>query len=118
MHTTHTIHLNKKKILVASDGIPSHLLKHTLIWNTCNIDKDLKIFLPDWPRSKILFGFFILTASTPLLFLFLFFQSFAFLFVATWTPMRSLALFVAILNRAAAQASLEFAGAGLWVAAR
>ena len=70
-------------------------------------------------NELFLFGFFLLDAAAPLLLLLFFLsQSFALLFVPTWTPMRSLTLLVAILHRAAAPASLEFACAGLWFVAR
>ena len=68
--------------------------------------------------AQISFGFFILTAAAPLLHFFLFSQSFAFLFVPSWTPMRSLALFVAILHRAAARAFSKGMSTGLWFVAR
>ena len=32
-HTTHTIRLSTEKTLVALNGTPSNLLKHTPIWN-------------------------------------------------------------------------------------
>ena len=119
MHTT--ISLNTEKILVASDDTPLTITRAcSPSRNRIHIKhiKDTIYNLMIFTRSKISLRFFILAAAAPLLCFFLFSQSFAFLFVPSWTPMRALTLFVAILHRAAAHASLEFAGAGLWFAAR
>ena len=61
--------------------------------------------------------FYLLCAAAPFFFVLLS-QSLAFLLMSPWTPMRSLALFVAILNRAAAPALWKSMSTGLWFVAR
>ena len=93
----------------------------TTTWISNVLEKDTKIISRFFYKMKMLcwFGWFILAAAAPLLLFFFFLsQSFAFLFVPSRTPMRSLALLVAILHRAAALAFPKGVPTRLWFVAR
>ena len=85
---------------------------HTDIWHL------MFCFGSVYIRLLLLFWCFVLAAAAPLLFFSLLSQSFALLLVASWTPMRSLTLRVAILHRAAALAFSKCMSTGLWCVAR
>ena len=112
----HDTPFNTEMILVASDDTPLTITRAcSPSRNRIHIKhiKDTIYNLMIFTRSKISLRFFILAAAAPLLCFFLFSQSFAFLFVASWTPMHSLALLVAILHRVAAHAFSKGMSTGL-----